>query len=565
MSNRTPITRLHALREGIRATSGALGTAAASAMLALAILAAPGATRPAAAAPVGTAFTYQARILDAGNPANGNYDLEFRLFDAEAAGTQIGTPLLLAGQALTNGVVGTTLDFGATAFTSDSERWLEITVVRGSDGTRTVLPRQKIQGVPYAQYATRAGAADSAWSLFGNAAGSGSFIGTTNSEALELRVNGARVLRVEPGTTTANHIGGSPANAIVPQFGGTLSGVTIAGGGVAGNDPFTNTPDNNVVTADFGTVSGGKGNQAGLGASVAGGRQNSANAVAGRDGFIGGGYVNVVSSEGGVIGGGTLNEVTGDFGFVGGGFRNKASSETATVAGGRDNVASSNNAAVLAGSGNTASGNGAVTVGGLNNSAESTTSFAAGYNAHSRHSGAFVLADLSEPEFASTRENEFSVRATGGTRIVTAVNPTTGAPTAGVTLNPGDGAWSTLSDRNAKENIKALDTRAVLERLLRVPVSQWNLKAQSPAVQHVGPMAQDFYAAFGLGVDERHINSSDADGVAFAAIQGLAGMVQEQRQQLDTLKKQNDNLQARLAALEAALKAAAPAAAPAAR
>src|SRR5205814_6616494 len=117
--------------------------------------------------------------------------------------------------------------------------------------------------------------------------------------------------------------------------------------------------------------------------------------------------------------------------------------------------------------------------------------------------------------------DEFSARATGGVRFVSAVDPGTGAPTAGVALAPGSGAWSTLSDRTLKANFQAVDGRDVLQRLVSLPVSTWNYTAQAPSIRHLGPTAQDFRAAFGLGEDDTTISTVDAQGVALASIQGL--------------------------------------------
>ena len=61
----------------------------------------------------------------------------------------------------------------------------------------------------------------------------------------------------------------------------------------------------------------------------------------------------------------------------------------------------------------------------------------------------------------------------------------------------------------------------MLDKVAELPVSTWSYKAQGPDIRHIGPMAQDFTAAFGVGEDDRHITSVDADGVALAAIKGL--------------------------------------------
>ena len=103
---------------------------------------------------------------------------------------------------------------------------------------------------------------------------------------------------------------------------------------------------------------------------------------------------------------------------------------------------------------------------------------------------------------------------------------------------------SLSSDRNKKANFAAVNPREVLGRVVSLPIATWNYFSQGPNVRHIGPMAQDFHAAFGVGDDDTHINMVDANGVALAAIQGLYQLVQEQELQLTVLE-------ARLAALEA--------------
>ena len=146
--------------------------------------------------------------------------------------------------------------------------------------------------------------------------------------------------------------------------------------------------------------------------------------------------------------------------------------------------------------------------------------------------------------------------------FVTAVDPT-GAPTSSAHLPPGSGAWSDLSDREAKENFQVVDSQQVLEELSRVPISTWNYKAQGKQVRHMGPMAQDFYAAFGMGEDDRHITTVDSDGVALAAIQGLYQLLQERVREMEELEKahiyieqlhdKNKSLEARLLRVEEVL------------
>ncbi|MFO1499576.1 MAG: tail fiber domain-containing protein [Verrucomicrobiota bacterium] len=128
----------------------------------------------------------------------------------------------------------------------------------------------------------------------------------------------------------------------------------------------------------------------------------------------------------------------------------------------------------------------------------------------------------------------------------------TGTPSAKLEVN-GEiraGAFNTTSDRNTKENFRLVDSDEVLAKIRALPISQWNFKS-APADTHLGPMAQDFYAAFGLGADDKHIATVDADGVAFAAIQGLADRLEESLRRKDTeiaeLRERLGRLEGRLA------------------
>ena len=77
------------------------------------------------------------------------------------------------------------------------------------------------------------------------------------------------------------------------------------------------------------------------------------------------------------------------------------------------------------------------------------------------------------------------------------------------------------SDRKLKEQFVAIDAQTILTRVSKLPIATWNYKAEGQDVRHIGPMAQDFMTLFGVGQDDKHINLVDANGIAFAAIQGL--------------------------------------------
>jgi hypothetical protein len=109
------------------------------------------------------------------------------------------------------------------------------------------------------------------------------------------------------------------------------------------------------------------------------------------------------------------------------------------------------------------------------------------------------------------------VRATGGAAFVTAID-SSGSVTAGVHFRAGNTAWSSISDRNAKKNLSPVYGKAVLNKLAAIPVQQWNYKWELDSdTPHLGPMAQDFTAAFYPGRDDKSISTLEFDGVELAA------------------------------------------------
>jgi hypothetical protein len=107
------------------------------------------------------------------------------------------------------------------------------------------------------------------------------------------------------------------------------------------------------------------------------------------------------------------------------------------------------------------------------------------------------------------------------------------------------------SDRNAKENFSPVDSQAVLAKVAALPLTEWRYKTDDQGVRHIGPMAQDFQAAFELSSDDTHISVVDQGGVALAAIQGLNEKVDSEN---DKLRAENADLKARLERLEQLLE-----------
>lgn len=299
----------------------------------------------------------------------------------------------------------------------------------------------------------------------------------------------------------------------------------IGGGGRDGvvGTPAGSTPLDHIAMGKWSTIGGGMGNRAGIsatqtGATVAGGEQNQA--------------MNVDAT----VAGGTLNVASGPYSSIGGGQSNVASGSGATVAGGISN---------------SATGIAATVPGGTLNSATGNFSVAAGRRAKSTFDGAITLADSNNFDFASTAANQFSVRATGGVRLVTAIDGT-GAATAGVTLAAGSGSWTTLSDVAAKKDFAPVNGAWLLEQLAAMPIYTWRYRTEVSGATHMGPTAQDFHAAFGLGDSDTRITSVDADGVALAAIQALHAKLEQGRSVLAAQDLELAALETRLGQLETA-------------
>jgi len=108
-----------------------------------------------------------------------------------------------------------------------------------------------------------------------------------------------------------------------------------------------------------------------------------------------------------------------------------------------------------------------------------------------------------------------------------------------------NGGVELTSDRNMKENFKPVDNQAVLAKVAALPVTEWNYKTDQAGVQHIGPMAQDFQAAFGLaGPDDKHISVVDENGIALVAIQGLNQKLHEKDAEIQDLKQSVAELKA---------------------
>src|SRR5437016_11429385 len=183
-----------------------------------------------------TSFIYQGRLTDGGTAANGNYDLQFGLFDSLSGGAQVGSTQTINTVPVSNGVFTVSLDFGANAFTG-ANRFLEISA-RPTGGSFTLLtPRQQVTSTPYAIRSANASSADTAT----NATNATNATTATNATQLGgiaasqyVQTNDSRLSDARPPTPgSSNYIQNTGSQQASSNF--NISGNGTAGGTLAGN------------------------------------------------------------------------------------------------------------------------------------------------------------------------------------------------------------------------------------------------------------------------------------------------------------------------------------------
>ena len=180
--------------------------------------------------------------------------------------------------------------------------------------------------------------------------------------------------------------------------------------------------------------------------------------------------------------------------------------------------------------------------------ADADWSTALGYRATvAGHEGSFVWggtlsgASATTDSIEAVADGEFAARAPGGFRFRTNQTLTTGC-----NLPAGSGVFSCASSRLLKHGFVSVDGEDILARIRGIPVNTWSYDAEGSQVRHMGPFAEDFRAAFGLGTDETSIGLLDIDGVNFAAVKAL----EARTAQLAERTARVEALEARVAELE---------------
>ncbi|MBB4638652.1 tail fiber domain-containing protein [Longimicrobium terrae] len=247
------------------------------------------------------------------------------------------------------------------------------------------------------------------------------------------------------------------------------------------------------------------------------------------------------------------------------------------------NVRASGDNAVAMGVRSTAA-NGSSFAVGEDNTATGYASVALGYHAHTNaRRGSFVFGDNvtggTQDSVRAELVGQAVWRLSCGMRIYTTQSLNTGVAFGGPAINPSvcgssyyfgqsgamiststgaylssGGTWTNASDVRRKHLFEEVSGDDVLARLRTIPIRSWSYRVDDDGVRHLGPTAQDFRAAFGLGADSISIATVDADGVALAGVQALDARTTEQAARIAALEAENAALRARLERIEAALR-----------
>ncbi|MGA9341472.1 MAG: tail fiber domain-containing protein [Rhodanobacteraceae bacterium] len=428
-------------------------------------------------------------------------------------------PLTLYGVQVREGSFSTEADFGSR---SDglSNAWVGVQVRAAGGSDFTALDKRSPASIDAATGTC------SSWALDGNAGNpAGSYLGTADNQPLVFEVDGQRAGFISA-TGTANQpnlIFGSSTNTVASGVvnavisGGVSNSVTGAGGVVAGGAANVASGVNSFAVGFANTASA-------FGATVPGGQFNTA---AGPSSFAGGFHASA-NHDGSFVWSDDSSAST---------FGTTASDQFLIRASGGVGIGTSAPNAQLAVDTNTGrSIYGATADTGSSEAVVGVKSASTGTGA-----GVYgVTFSVAGPAIQGTHFNggtALYLESVGANATTRVVDTSTGAYLTGA------GEWHSVSDRNAKSGFTSIDAGKVLAKLVALPVTSWHYKIEGASVRHIGPMAQDFSAAFGLGNDNKTIGMLDQGGIAFAAIQGLNKKIEDEN---SALKAQNAALVAKL-------------------
>ena len=432
--------------------------------------------------------------------------------------------------------------------------------------------------------------------------GGGGSIVFTNAQFATIAGGGDN--RIEPGANSSV-IGGGLSNLIRTNSVGS----TIAGGVnhiIRTSHGFIGGGNGQVIESSSigGVIVGGSLNTIGgftTNGTIGGGHKNVLGSGSGFGTVAGGAFNEVKSVLYGSIGGGLSNSVVGFAATVPGGLQNEAKADYAFAAGRRaianhqgsfvwadstdaDFLSTANNQFLIRAAGGVGIGvtnptaplhvmNGTVNApavsGGtiliLERAGANYISMLAATNgeqgilfgdATDSVEGAIVFNTPGNTNGLQLRTGNNSTRMTidsSGRVGIGTTSPTNPLQMASGAYVSAGGTWTSVSDVNRKQHFEPVDVHQVLDRVATLPITTWSYIAE-PGVKHIGPTAQDFHAAFGVGVNDVSLSQIDPDGVALAAIQGLVSEVRGQKSEVSDrmaeLEEENARLRLRLEVLE---------------
>jgi hypothetical protein len=546
--------------------------------LAIAVLAMP------AWAAVPQQINYQGYLTDTGgNALDTTVAMTFKLYTDSLAGSLLWTetrPSVAVAEGLFNVRLGQVTALGDNVF-NNSQVWLGITVGDNSEMT----PRSRIVSVGYAY---RVGTVDGASG--GTITGDVNIVGKANIGSGNVNSGSYAFVAGENNTTSGDHatvdggynnsasgayatvgggssnyatgtkatVGGGSgnfANSYAATVGGGYNNGAIDTGATVGGG-FSNRADSNYATVGGGydnrangysaTVGGGMSNLAdtlfatvgggydhdaiGYATTVGGGRRNEAS---GDYATVGGGHSNFATGSSSTVGGGVSNDASNGGATVGGGGYNNAAGYSATVGGGWENEASGDWATVPGGADNSASGARSTIAGGANNTCSGVGTFVCGNNAHTVRDSCFIFNDGRNSANIGGAARRFIAIASNGTYFYSNADGS-----LGVGLPANGTAWVAICDSTKKHRHGRVNGAEILDKVSRLPIETWSYKEDPNGIRHIGPMAQEFYALFGIGESDTTISTLDPDGIALAAIQELQKQNAELKAQNNSLEKQ---------------------------
>jgi hypothetical protein len=438
-------------------------------------------------------FTYHGALQDAGEPADGTYDMQLTLYSQREGGAILAQPVTLYAVPVTNGNFVTNVDFGLAAPLS-SQAWVDVKVKPAGSGRVTALDMRS----PVASDGTCPGS----WALDGNAgAPSGSYLGTADNVPLIFKTNGlagGQFIDASPNFPTFYTFGATSLAYSDGAFGQN----SIAAGyhGQANFEgSFDWSPAHGTIVSLPDTATEQFIINAPHGVGI--------NTNVGPDGAPLRDELTIAPSP-------DLVAANADLTF-----------ETSSQLNGYNGF----NMGAVPG--------GFFQIQGL---------YALG--------GTVLYSPLLNINFVHGSSSYGAFTLNGANQIGAFAVGHDGASGNNAYLSSG-GVWTNASSREFKEDFATVDVGSVLQKLVSIPVQTWFYKQAHDEGQHMGPIAEDFADTFGLGKDKQHIGTVDESGVAFAAIQGLNQKVEREnatlREQNADLRSQLGRVMARLDTLEA--------------